>query len=130
MAFRGQVHHRVGRVGGEHLPHRRGIGDVGADQQMAVVVARFLQRVFRGGVGHLVDVDHHVVGPAQDVANHGGADEAAPARQYYLHQGPILLVRRPLWQILALPRRHRNAAMLQSRAIAAVAWSGTPGIDQ
>ena len=86
MAFRRQVHHRVGLVGGEHLAHRRGVGDVGADQHVAVVVARLLQRLLRGGVGHLVDVDHHVVGVAHQVAHHGGTDEAATAGQQHLHR--------------------------------------------
>ena len=37
MAFRRQMHHRVRLVGREYLPHRHGIGDVGADQHVTVV---------------------------------------------------------------------------------------------
>ena len=85
VAFGREVHHRVGLVRREHLPHRRGVGDVGADQDVAVVRPRLLQRVLGGGVGHLVDVDHHVVGVADQVADHGGADEPAAAGQQDLH---------------------------------------------
>ena len=38
VAFGRQMHHRVRLVGGEDLAHRRGVGDVGADQHVAVVV--------------------------------------------------------------------------------------------
>ena len=34
MALGREVHHRVGLVGREHLAHRGGIGDVGADQHV------------------------------------------------------------------------------------------------
>ncbi len=36
MAFRRQVHHRVGLMGREDLPHRRAVGDISADQDMSV----------------------------------------------------------------------------------------------
>ena len=86
MAFGRQMHHRVGIVGREHLAHRGGVGDVGLDQDMAVVPKTFLQRVFRGGVGHLVDIDDDVIGVAQQVAHHGGADKSASAGQQKLHE--------------------------------------------
>ena len=54
-------------------------------QDMAVVPKTFLQRVFRRGVGHLVDVDHHVIGVAQQMSHHRGADKSAPAGQQKLH---------------------------------------------
>ena len=85
MAFRREMHHRVGLMRREHLPHRRGVGDVGADQHMAGVAARLLQRLLRRGVGHLVDVDHDVIGAAHQVAHHGRTDEAAAAGQQHFH---------------------------------------------
>jgi len=56
MGLGGEMHDEVGLVGGEELAHRRGIGDIGADQHMARIAQRGVQRVFRGGVGHLVHV--------------------------------------------------------------------------
>ena len=85
MAFRRQMHHRVGLVGREDLPHRRGVGDVRADQDMSVVTPRILQRVLGGGVGQLVDVDHDVVGVAHQMAHHSRTDEAASAGQQDFH---------------------------------------------
>ena len=43
--------------------------------------ARLLQRLFRGGVGHLVDVDHHVAGVPDQMADHGGPDETTATGQ-------------------------------------------------
>ena len=79
VAFGGEVHHRVGTVCLEHLLDRGGVGDVGLDEEVAGVAARLLERLFRGGVGHLVHVDHAVVGGADEMADHGRADEAAAA---------------------------------------------------
>jgi len=45
------------------------------------VAARFLQRLFRGGVGHLIDIDHDVTGVADQAANDRGANEAAATGQ-------------------------------------------------
>ena len=73
------MHHRVGVVGRENLPHDGGVGNVGLHQNVAVVPKTFLQRIFRGGVGHLVDIDHHVVGVAQQMSHHSGADKSASA---------------------------------------------------
>ena len=81
MALRRQMHHRVRLMRGEYLPHRRRIGDVRAHQHMAVVPARLLQRLLGGRVGHLVDIDHDVVGVAQQVPHHRRADEPASAGQ-------------------------------------------------
>ena len=85
MAFGRKMHHRVGLMRREDLPHRRGVGDVGADQHVPVVAARFLQRILRCGIGQLVDVDHHVIGMAHQMAHHGGTDEAASAGQQEFH---------------------------------------------
>ena len=85
VGLRREVHHRVGLVGREDLAHRGGIGDVGADQHVARMAACLLQRLLRGGIGQLVDVDHHVVGVAHQVAHHGGSDEAASAGQQEFH---------------------------------------------
>ncbi len=79
MTFRRQVHHRIRIVRREHLAHGGGVGDVGFDQDMAVVSGCLLQRVFRRGVSHLVDIDHHVIGLTKQVAYHGGTDEPATA---------------------------------------------------
>ena len=49
------------------------------------LVRAVLQRVLRGGVGHLVDVHDAGVAVAQQVADHGRADEAAPAGQQNAH---------------------------------------------
>ena len=95
MALGGQMHHRVRRVGGEHLAHGGAVRHAGADQHMPVVAPPLLQRLLRGGVGHLVDIDHHMVGVAQQMTHHGGAYEAASARQQYLHPNPPLVVRLP-----------------------------------
>ena len=61
MALGREMHHRIGPMRGEHLPHGGGVGDVGADMDVAVMAARVAERILRGGVGHLVDVDDHMV---------------------------------------------------------------------
>ena len=48
---------------------------------MAGVMARFLQRLLRGGVGHFVDIDNDVAGVADQMANDRGADEATATGQ-------------------------------------------------
>lgn len=88
MGFRRQVHDRVGLPGGEHLAHRGMIGDVGADQ--GVVVARALQRLFRGRVGQFVNIDNTVIRRPRYVTHNGGADETASARQQHPHPHPSL----------------------------------------
>ena len=85
MALRRKVHHRVGLMRREDLPHRGGIGDIGADQHVAAVPACLLQRLLRRGIGHLVDIDRHVVAVANQVACHRRTDEAASARQQEFH---------------------------------------------
>jgi hypothetical protein len=85
MALRCEMHHRVGLVRREDLAHRGGVGDVGADQHVAVVCSRLLQRLLRRGVGQLVDVDHDVAAVPHQVAHHRGTDEAASAGQQEFH---------------------------------------------
>ena len=85
-AFGGQVHHRVGPVGGEDLPHRIGVADIGLHVHVPGVAQSFLQRVLRGGVGHLIDVDDVVAGGPDEVADDGRADEATAAGKQDTHQ--------------------------------------------
>ena len=81
MAFGRKVHHRIGLMGDEDLPDRRGMRDVGADQHMAIVMATFLQRVLGRRVSQLVDVDHHVIGLTKQVADDSRADKTAATGQ-------------------------------------------------
>src|SRR6185437_14766491 len=46
---------------------------------------RAFQRVFRGGVGHLVDVADDMIRMPQQVAHDGGGDETTAAGQQKLH---------------------------------------------
>ena len=85
MAFGREVHHSVGLLRREDLAHRGGVGDVGTDQHVAVVGPRLLQRLLRGRIGQLVDVDHDVVAVPHQVAHHRGTDEAAAAGQQEFH---------------------------------------------
>jgi len=100
VALGREVHHRVGVVRGEHLAHRRGISDVGLHQDMAVMVPSLLERILGGGVGHFVDVDHDVAGLADQMADHGGADEPATSGQQQLHSAGI-----PSGSVLPRPGR-------------------------
>src|SRR5271167_4922874 len=65
-----------GSVGREDLPHRGCIGDIGPDQDMTIVSQTFLKRVLGRGVGHLVDIDHGMIGVAQQITHDGGADKS------------------------------------------------------
>ena len=86
MAFGGEVHDSVGTVGCENLAQRIGFADIGLDVAMAAVAQGLFQRIFRGGVGHLVDVDDLVAGGADQVADDGRADEATTAGKQDTHR--------------------------------------------
>ena len=85
VTLRSQMHHGIGVVRRKDRGHSRRIGDVGAHQDMAVVPSCFLQCILGGRVGHLVDVYDDVVGLAQHVADHRGADEpTAPVSKTFI----------------------------------------------
>ena len=79
MAFGGEMHHGVRLKALEHLAHLRRIGDVRAHERVARIVRHRRERIQIARIGELVDHQHLMVGLADDVANHRGADEARAA---------------------------------------------------
>ena len=77
MRFGREIHHDVGAVGLEGGAHRRGIGDVGADQVMARVGQRGTERLLRGGIDHLVNRDGLVRRARQQLPDDSRTSEAA-----------------------------------------------------
>ena len=63
----------------EDAVDRRAVADIDLEMRVAVAVARLGQRFEIAGVGQLVDVGDRPVGVADDVADHGRADEARAA---------------------------------------------------
>ena len=92
VTFGRQMHDHVRVVRLKRVAHGGGIGDIGADQNVTLVMPGFLQRLFRGGVGHLVDIDHDVTGLPDQMADHRGADETAAPGQQNFHFRCISLV--------------------------------------
>ena len=125
MTFRRQMHDRVGVVGLEHLPHRRRVRDVGANQQMAVVAAPVLERLLGRSVCHLVDIDHDVVSAAEQKAHHGGANETATAGQQKLHRPahPPCTMRLPYHQFV----QRSNLKLHRRRINMPIEQAGEPG---
>ena len=88
MRFGGEMHHDVGPVRLEGGAHRRGIGDVGAEQMMARVRQRGTQRRLRRRIGHLVNRDDLVPRAPQKKPDNSRTNEAAaPGDQkfYIIH---------------------------------------------
>lgn len=85
MGFRGEMHDQIGLVGGEGAAHRGGIGDIGADQRVARARSCRIERVFRGGVGHFVNIDNVMTGRCDQVPDNRGTDEAAATGNQNLH---------------------------------------------
>ncbi len=67
MAFGREVDNAVRTMGLEDVPHRIAIGDVAQHEVIEIGLGTLFQCLRRGGIGHLVEVDHPGVGGAQDM---------------------------------------------------------------
>ncbi|CAM3626011.1 hypothetical protein PANO111632_22115 [Paracoccus nototheniae] len=86
MAFGGQMHHRIGAVGGKDAVQRRTVADIGLLKRIAVGLRRIGHVCQIGGIGQCVEV--HDLVPARDgQPDHGRADETRAAGNQDLHAG-------------------------------------------
>ena len=79
VAFRREVHDRIGLVLAEQRRHRFAVADVGLLESVARILCDRLQRLEVAGVGELVDVDDRMLGRSQGTPDDGRADEAGAA---------------------------------------------------
>ncbi|MGY4215683.1 hypothetical protein ACVMFB_002182 [Bradyrhizobium sp. USDA 4522] len=79
MAFRGKVHHSIGLIFLEQPAQVLRLADAGLLEGVIQAFGGTGQRGQVCRIGQLVDVDDAGVGVAQQVADHGGADEAGAA---------------------------------------------------
>ena len=85
MALRRQMQHGVGPEALQDVVDRLAVADIDLEMRVAVAVARLGQQFEIAGVGQLVDVGDGPIGVADDVADHGRADEARAAGDQDFH---------------------------------------------
>ena len=86
MAFRREVHYRVGPVLGKNLRHCRRIADVGLHESIGRSVLHSRQRTRVRGIGQGIDIDHTVIRLTNQIKDESRADKAAATGYQNLHQ--------------------------------------------
>ncbi|MNT65987.1 hypothetical protein D3C72_2040170 [compost metagenome] len=85
MGLGGKVHHGIGLEAREDGRDCLAIGDIGLDELITRAVGHGGKRLEVAGIGQLVQIEHFVLGMAQQMANERRANEAGSAGDQESH---------------------------------------------
>ena len=95
MAFRRQMHDRVGIETRKNLGNGRTIADIGAAEAIARMTLHRSKRGEIAGIGQLVDDQHLVIGVTDEMSDQRRSDKARSTRDHNLHRGSFALIQAP-----------------------------------
>ena len=98
MAFRRQMHHRVGIEARKNISDGRAIADIGPAEMIARMALHRSQRGEIAGIGQLVDDQHLVIGMADEMSDQRRPDESRPTGDDNLHVECLAAISRSLHQ--------------------------------